>query len=98
MSDHSSPSSSWVTIAAVIGGFAIFAVILIVAYLPKTPPPLPDGVKTPEQRHAILIEHRAKEAKAATSYAWVDQGKGVVQLPLDRAVELTIQELNAGRK
>lgn len=98
MSDNSSPKNSWVSIAAVIGGFAIFVLILIVAYVPKKAEPLPEGVKTPAQRYEILTEHRAKEAKAAGSYAWIDQGKGVVQLPIDRAVELTIQELNAGKK
>ncbi len=96
MSESSSPKSGlWVTIAAAIGGFAIFALILVVAYLPQKPAPLPEGSLTPEERVARLTELRAKEASAKNSYAWIDQANGVVRLPLDRAVELTIVEINA---
>ncbi len=98
MSDTSSCSDSkccsafGATLIAAIGGFAIFGLILLVAYLPNKAAPAGDGVKTPEQRKAALAELRGKEQTAATSYGWVDKDKGVVRLPLDRAIELTIQE------
>jgi hypothetical protein len=97
MSDPVTPARSnfWISASAVVGVIVIFALILLVAYLPQAPAPLADGAKTPEQRKNILVEHRAKETKAATGYAWIDQSKGVVQLPIDRAMQLTIQELNA---
>jgi hypothetical protein len=96
MSDSSKTSStgSWVTVAAAIGGFAIFALILFIAYLPKKPDPLPDGVRTPAQRAAALAELHAKEKAAANAYAWVDQASGVVRIPIDEAVKLTIKEIN----
>lgn len=95
-SSHASSSSSNVTtLAAAIGGFAIFALIVFIAYLPKTPAPLPDGVRTPEQRKIALGELRAKEKAAATTYGWVDQPTGVVRIPIAEAITLTIQELNA---
>jgi hypothetical protein len=90
-----SSSGSWVTIAAAIGGFAIFALIVLIVYLPKKPDPLPDGVRTPAQRKAALLELRAKEKAAATTYGWVDQPTGVVRIPIDEAVKLTINEINA---
>ncbi len=98
MSDTSSCSDSKCcsafgsTLIAVIGGFAIFGLILVVAYLPNKAAPVGDGVKTPEQRKAILAELHGKEQAAAASYGWVDKENGVVRLPLDRAIELTIQE------
>jgi hypothetical protein len=98
MSDsQKTPSSccTLTTVAAAIGGFAIFALIVFIAYLPKTPAPLPDGVRTPEQRKAALNELRAKEKAAATTYGWVDQANGVVRIPIEEAVKLTIQEINA---
>jgi hypothetical protein len=87
--------TSWVTLAAIFAGFAIFALIVLVAYLPQRPPAITQGALTPQERSARLTELRAKEQKQANSYAWIDQAKGSVQLPIDRAVELTIQELNA---
>ena len=96
MSDNSpTPKNFWVTLAAIIGGFAIFLLILFIAYLPQKPAPLPEGTKTPAERTALLADLRAKEKAATTTYGWVDQAAGVVRLPTDRAVELTIKELNA---
>lgn len=88
----------WITVAALVGGFAIFALILLVAYLPQKPAPVGEGAKTQEERVRLLNEQRANEKTAATSYGWVDQTQGVVRLPLDRAVELTIQEINQKKK
>ncbi|CAM2995719.1 hypothetical protein [Rariglobus hedericola] len=90
-----SSSGSLLTVAAAIGGFAIFALIVFIAYLPKKPDPLPDGVRTPEQRKAALADLRAKEKAAATSYGWVDQNAGIVRIPIDEAVAITIKEINA---
>ncbi|MGC4073196.1 MAG: hypothetical protein QM760_11900 [Nibricoccus sp.] len=96
MSDKSSsPKNFWVTLGAIIGGFAIFLLILFIAYLPQKPAPLPEGSKTPAERATILADLRAKEKAAASTYGWVDQATGVVRLPTSRAVELTIIELNA---
>lgn len=97
MSDASSAPSSKgsfaATFLAAIGAFAIFGLILIVAYLPnKVEAPVGDGVRSPKERKDLLIEHQGKELTAATTYAWIDQGNGVVRLPIDRAIELVIQE------
>ena len=94
MSD-ASPSSNGsftATVVAAIGGLAIFLLILLVAYMPNKAEPAGDGVKTPAERKAALAELRGKEQTAASTYGWVDQSAGVVRLPLDRAIELTIQQ------
>jgi hypothetical protein len=93
MSDSASKSGFFVTAAAVIGGFLIFVLILVIAYLPNKAEPLPQGTKTPEERATILRELRAKETAAATTYGWVDQTKGVVRIPIERAMELTLDEI-----
>ena len=101
-------ASFWVTFLAAIGCFLIFLVVLFLAYLPgRNLAPEVDLTKIPAEeqwkytakgRQDHLDEIRAREKAAATSYAWIDKDKGIVQLPLDRAVQLTLQELNAGRK
>jgi hypothetical protein len=50
------------------------------------------GVKTPAERKSLLMEHRQREQLESTTYGWVDRPAGVVRLPLDRAIELTVQE------
>lgn len=88
-------NSSIGTIAAVVGGFALFALIVALAYLPQRSEPVQTGALTPTERYQRLTDMRAKEAKQINAYGWVDQPKGVVQLPIERAMELTVQELNA---
>jgi hypothetical protein len=51
-----------------------------------------EGVLTPAERKVRLAELRTKEQAAATTYGWVDQPKGVVRLPIDRAIELTVRD------
>ncbi|MCU0770245.1 MAG: hypothetical protein MUE94_00550 [Verrucomicrobia bacterium] len=69
------------------------AALLIVAALVwamkhyTTPPSL--TAERAALRAANLAELRAAEQAALGSYGWVDQAKGIVRLPLDRAVELT---------
>lgn len=84
--------SVFVSVLAVLGCFSIFLFILFLAYLPAHPGPLPEGVRTPEERKAALAELRAREHQAATTYGWIDQPAGVVRLPIDRAMELIVQE------
>ena len=51
-----------------------------------------EGVRTPEERKKLLAEHRQKELAESTSYGWVDQKAGIVRLPIDKAIELTVRD------
>jgi hypothetical protein len=92
MSDTAPKSGFFVTAAAVIGGFLIFVLILVIAYLPNTPTAIPQGTKTPEERAVILRDLHSREI-LANNYGWVDQPKGVVRIPIERAMQLTVEEL-----
>lgn len=51
---------------------------------------------TPEPRLLVktgddLKAMRAEESKILNSYAWVDHDKGIVRLPIDRAIEILAQ-------
>lgn len=47
---------------------------------------------TREGREKALADLRHKERVDASTYGWIDQSKGVVRLPLDRAMELTVRD------
>ncbi len=96
MSDSHSRSAPLVTILFVLAGFALFAVVVHYFYSPQASGAFTaDGIHTTEFRKKNLAELRAKQAKQAASYAWVDQPKGVVQLPIDVAMDLTVQRYAA---
>jgi hypothetical protein len=105
---HSSPSSgktslvSALVVAAVLG---VFVVIHLISRHGPTPITSAEGAPEEEKwrysnegRAARLAELRAKENTAATTYGWVDEKAGTVRLPLDRAVELTIRDLNTPKR
>ena len=100
---NSAPSSPrfWAAVIATAGVFAIFVIILLIAYIPQRPdsPSVSTTSElTPAERAARLAEMQAKEKSAATTYGWANPEKTAVRLPLDRAMELTVQELNAKRE
>ena len=96
MSENSSNRSSLVSVLAVFALFALFVAVVYYVYVPQqTGPFVGDGIHTPDVRKKNLAELRDKEMKQATSYGWVDQKAGVVQLPLNRAMELTLQKYAA---
>jgi hypothetical protein len=81
------------TAVIVLLAFAAFGWLAMKIYTPHAYAVDPvEGVKTPADRKALLASHRTDEHAAATSYGWVDQKAGIVRVPIDRAVELTVQE------
>ncbi|HWA08426.1 MAG TPA: hypothetical protein VG838_03075 [Opitutaceae bacterium] len=97
---------SWFSVGMVFLGFAVFLLVVKYAYLAHLPAapyaiapenlPADQAWKaTPADRKAYLGELRAKEQTQVNSYGWVDQSKGIVRLPISRAMELTVQELSA---
>src|SRR6266403_1503480 len=51
-----------------------------------------EGVRTPAERKTLLTDKLAKEHVDAAGYAWVDQKAGIVRLPVERAIELTVRD------
>jgi hypothetical protein len=51
-------------------------------------PPEPRLQTDPRQDLADL---RAKETETLTSYGWVDQNAGIVRIPIDEAIRLTLE-------
>jgi hypothetical protein len=68
-----------------------------------TGPDIDRGELPPEprlQEHAVrdLQQMRATEDQILNSYQWVDQQRGAVRIPIDRAMELIARGINSHRK
>jgi hypothetical protein len=50
-----------------------------------------------ELRLKNLSDLNTENQKTLTSYRWIDKGKGIVGIPIDRAMELEIADLAANR-
>ena len=58
------------------------------------PAPDEDAARAAERAKAHQ-ELEAENAQKLQNYAWVDKAKGTVQIPIERAMELAIVELNS---
>jgi hypothetical protein len=108
MSDMPVPPARPVSLFTIVFLFAVFAAFLLVIryfYHPTTTSafnaPAENMSKDLEwkadaaARRKALEELREAEAKKINSYGWVDQKAGAVQLPIERAMELTARDLAA---
>lgn len=96
---------SLITTIFILALLAVFIFVVHHFYEPTSVPPqnaaaenLPKELQwkaTAASRQAALRELQAQQAKQAASYGWVDQKAGVVQLPVERAMELTVQQYGA---
>ena len=75
---------------AVIGAFLIVCALVMTMRHYNQPPGL--NTKRMAERAAALAELRAAEAEAISRPGWVDQGKGIVRLPVDQAMKIVLKD------
>lgn len=79
------------------GGIGVIALIAAIAglalsfYFINAAQPL--NLEIAKERKAKLADVNAKQNELITSYAWVDQAKGIVRIPVERAMQLTVEDL-----
>ena len=75
---------------ALLGAFLIVFVLVKAMQHYTSPPPVDQ--KRADERRKALADLRAANTQALANYDWQDQPKGVIRLPIRRAMELTLQE------
>ena len=80
---------SWLGIVLLFLFFGIFVFVLVAA----TPHGNNYEQKRAEAREKKLNDARNAATKELNSYAWVDKGKGLARIPIDRAMQLTLHDL-----
>lgn len=80
-----------------LGGIVlIFLFALAVRFLIATnPAAVDDGAARAAERTKAYADLVAENTLKLGNYAWTDKAKGHVQIPIDRAMELTLVQLNA---
>lgn len=80
---------AWLGVVLLFLFFGIFVFVLVAA----TPHGNNYEQKRAEARQKKLNDARNAATKELNSYAWVDKGKGVARIPIDRAMQLTLRDL-----
>ena|SRR5688572_16415198 len=80
----------WIYAIGVLGSFLIMAVLVWVMYYFTRPA---DLTRTRgEERRRNLSEVNAAARDQSETYAWIDEGKGLVRLPIHHAVQLVAEK------
>src|SRR6266576_1596092 len=83
------PFGAWLGIVLLFLFFGIFVLVLVAI--------APHGntyeAKRAEAREKKLNNARNAATQELNSYAWIDKAKGVVRIPIDRAMQLTLRDL-----
>ncbi|HKJ90120.1 MAG TPA: hypothetical protein VJ960_03235 [Oceanipulchritudo sp.] len=90
------PSDRKVLFSAIgwIGVIFCFLLVLAVAYLPNRAPSQYEA--DAEARYEIRNVVRGEQATLVDAYEWVNRDEGVVRIPVERAMRLTVEELRSG--
>ena len=80
---------AWLGIVLLFLFFGIFVLVLVAA----TPHGNTYEAKRAEAREKKLNDARNTATGELNSYAWVDKGKGIARIPIDRAMQLTLRDL-----
>ena len=80
---------AWLGVVLLFLFFGIFVFVFVAA----TPHGNAYEEKRAKAREEKLKTSRDAATKDLNSYGWVDKGKGVARIPIDRAMELTLRDL-----
>ena len=95
MSETSEPRKiSALTIITTLVMLGLFAGLVWIVFLQRQTIPVAD-VQTREERLKTLAALNADNQKILTTYHWVDKSKGVVGLPINRAMQVVLKDLSA---
>jgi hypothetical protein len=79
--------------ASLVGILGAFLIVAILIYAMKSyVQPQPVNQARIDERKKALAELRAENERALGTYEVLDKTKGFVRLPIDRAMELTVEE------
>src|ERR1043166_2892592 len=77
-------------IVAILGAFLIMAVLVTVIKNYSKPADL--NAARSEERRKALAQIRNENSEALNNYGWQNQTKGIVRMPIEQAMKLTIAE------
>ena len=90
-----SKSNTFLTFLGCLGAFLVFVLIIFIAYLPNRTERVDAQVYA--TRQAKADESRAAGIQKLTNYELIDAEAGIVRIPIEDAISLTIASYNSGQ-
>ena len=89
-----SPKVSTLTVLTILVMLLVFVGLVWIAFLQKEAIPT-STEQTRAERLKNLAQLNADNQKTLSTYHWVDKSKGIVGIPINRAMELVLKDLAA---
>lgn len=83
-------ASRWITPLGALG--ALLTMAILVGIMVRYTRPEDLNAKRAAERAKALAELNAQNEEALSTYGWADQAKGLVRLPIRRAMDLTVKQ------
>lgn len=90
--EHDDPTSSGTLLVGIVGTCLFIFVVLYVHVLFENHLSGEERRKQINVAPAELMQYRAEQEALLHGYRWIDENAGVVQIPIERAMELVVRE------
>jgi len=90
--DQEDPKAAITLVVAIIGALAILVLILALQAMFYSSQEAERGNKVNASDPADLSRLRAQQLEQLNGYRWIDPSKGLVAIPIDQAMELTVRD------
>lgn len=96
--DDSDPKSTPTLLVGVVGMILLMVIVLLVEVLYHRTTQAEIYRKVISEQPLELRQAQAEQLEQLNSYRWVSEPEGVAAIPIDRAIDLIVEEAQTGRK
>jgi len=96
--DHSDPRSAPTVLVGTVGLVLLAVIVLLLEVLHHRTTQAETYRKVVAEQPQELRQVQAQQLEQLNGYRWVDQGRGVVAIPLERAIDLLVEEARGGER
>jgi outer membrane biosynthesis protein TonB len=93
MSERDDLNTPLVALVGVLGTLLVFVIVLFLAVLYRRVETQQQYDKDVSQPYTEVADLANRQRGSLASYGWVDQEKGIVAIPIGRAIDLAVREI-----
>lgn len=97
-SDDSDPKSTPTLLVGAVGMILLMVIVLLVEVLYQRTTQAEIYRKVISEQPLELRQVQAEQLDQLNDYRWVSEPEGVVAIPIERAIDLVVEDAQAGRK
>ena len=94
MSTSQDPKALSIIFGGLVGAVGVFLVVILLQIVFFRMQEMETAKKVVSMAPEELATMRAQQQANLNGYGWVDESAGVVRIPIERAMELTVQDIN----